>query len=132
MAGRGGIEALLDLLDEAFRGRGIETSNESQALLTNLASVPLDAWTALPPGASRSITAIAVHVGACKIMYDDYAFGPGTLTFGTPEVEPWRDRAAARDELTGWLDRASTSCSISSRRHSRERGWRSRTRARRS
>jgi hypothetical protein len=33
MASRGGIEALLYLLDEAFRGRGIEESNESQALL---------------------------------------------------------------------------------------------------
>ena len=39
MAGRGGIEALLDLMDEAFRGVGLEASNESQALLTNLASV---------------------------------------------------------------------------------------------
>ena len=39
MAGRGGIDALLALMDEAFRGAGIEESNESQALLTNLATV---------------------------------------------------------------------------------------------
>ena len=39
MAGRGDIEALLYLLDEAFRGRGIEETDESQALLTNLATV---------------------------------------------------------------------------------------------
>ena len=62
MANRSGIEALLDLLDEAFRGRGIEASNESQALLTNLESVPDDAWRALPPGAARSIEAIAKGV----------------------------------------------------------------------
>ena len=39
MAARSGIETLLYLLDEAFRGGGIEESNESQALLTNLATV---------------------------------------------------------------------------------------------
>ena len=38
MTERGGIEAMLDLLEEAFRGRGIEESDESQALLTNLAT----------------------------------------------------------------------------------------------
>ena len=42
MAGRGGIDALLVLMDEAFRGAGIEESNESQALLTNLATVTDD------------------------------------------------------------------------------------------
>jgi uncharacterized damage-inducible protein DinB len=106
MAGRGGIEALLHLLDEAFRGRGVEASNERQALLTNLASVPATAWTALPAGASRSIEAIAVHVGACKIMYDDYAFGPGSLTFGTPEVEPWSAGTAPPDAVMAWLEAA--------------------------
>jgi hypothetical protein len=65
----------MDLLEEAFRGRGIEASNESQAFLTNLGTVPESAWRALPPGAVRSIESIVLHVGACKIMYDDYAFG---------------------------------------------------------
>jgi uncharacterized damage-inducible protein DinB len=106
MAGRGGIDALLDLMDEAFRGRGIEESNESQALMTNLASVPEDAWRALPAGAARSIEAIAVHVGACKLMYDDYAFGPGTLRFATPAVEPWPQGAAPPDEVRAWLRQA--------------------------
>ena len=50
---------------------GIEESSESQALLTNLASVPVEAWVALPAGAARSIRDIAGHVGACKVMYDD-------------------------------------------------------------
>lgn len=70
MSERGGIETMLGLLEEAFRGRGIEGSNESQALLTNLATVSQDAWRALPTGACRSIESIALHVGACKIMYD--------------------------------------------------------------
>ena len=104
MASRSGIEALLDLLDEAFRSRGIEASNESQALLTNLESVPDDAWRALPQGATRSIEAIAVHVAACKIMYDDYAFGAGTLRFATPAVEPWADGEAPPDEVITLLE----------------------------
>jgi uncharacterized damage-inducible protein DinB len=102
MASRTGIEALLDLLEEAFRGRGIEASNESQALLTNIATVPPDQWQALPAGAARSIQDIAEHVGACKVMYDDYAFGSGTLRFGTPEVEPFA-AVASPAEIVAWL-----------------------------
>ncbi len=103
MAGRGGIETILDLMDEAFRGRGIEESDESQALLTNLTSVPAAAWTGLPAGASRTIQSIAIHVGACKIMYDDYAFGTASLRFATPEVEPWGDGPATPAEVIAWL-----------------------------
>jgi len=72
MNDRGGIETLLGLLDEAFRGAGIEGSDESQALL----------------------------------MYDEYAFGAGSLTWGTPAVEPWADGNAHRDDVMTWLERA--------------------------
>jgi uncharacterized damage-inducible protein DinB len=106
MASRGGVEALLYLLDEAFRGRDIEESNESQALLPNLATVPDDAWQAVPERAVRTIEAIVVHVGACKIMYDDHAFGTARLRFGTPEVEPWPAGAAPRGEVVAWLEEA--------------------------
>jgi uncharacterized damage-inducible protein DinB len=105
-AARDRIETTLYMLDEAFRGGGIEQSNESQALLPNLATVPADHWHALPAGAARSIHDIAGHVGACKVMYDDYAFGAGTLQFGTPEVEPFADRRGAPDEVVGWLTKA--------------------------
>jgi hypothetical protein len=104
MGERGGIEALLDLMAEAFRGRGVEDSNESQALLTNLATVTPQAWTALVPGAVRSIADIAIHVGACKVMYDDYAFGTGTLRFATPEVEPWTPAASDAALVVPWLE----------------------------
>jgi len=104
MADRGGIEALLYLMDEAFRGPGIEDSNESQALLPNLASVPDAAWRGLPPGTARSIEAIALHVGACKVMYADYAFGSGTLDWDQPEVQPWPEDEAPMAEVIPWLE----------------------------
>jgi hypothetical protein len=104
MTARGGIDALLYLLDEAFRGVGIEQSNESQALLPNLRSVPDDAWHALPDGASRSVEAIAIHVGACKLMYANHAFGDGSLRFDMPEVEPWPPGEAEMADVLPWLE----------------------------
>lgn len=106
MAGRSGIETLLGLMDEAFHGRGIEASNESQALLTNVATVTDEQWHARPAGAARTIESIAVHVGACKLMYEDHAFGPGSKRFGTPEVEPWPEGTAPMAEVTAWLTAA--------------------------
>jgi hypothetical protein len=103
--GRGGIEALGYLLEEAFRGPGLEETNESQALLPNLATVPADHWRALPPGGVRTIEAIAAHVGACLIMYDDYAFGGRSLLFGTHEVEPYA-AGGSIDEVRTWLETA--------------------------
>jgi hypothetical protein len=35
-------------------------------------------------------------------MYDDYAFGSGTLQFATPEVEPWAG-GGSPDEIVAWL-----------------------------
>jgi uncharacterized damage-inducible protein DinB len=105
VAGRAGIEAQLYLLDEAFRGPGLEKSNESQALLPNLATVPEAWWRAEPAGATRTIEAIAGHVGACKVMYDNYAFGSATLRFATPEVEPYAGGGSAA-EIVAWLETA--------------------------
>lgn len=103
MATRSGIDTYLYLLDEAFRGAGIEESNESQALLPNIATVPPDHWEALPAGAVRSIRDIAGHVGACKIMYDDYAFGSGNLEFATPAVEPFAEGGSPA-EVIAWIE----------------------------
>ena len=106
MIQRGAIEAYLSLLGEAFRGGGTGNGSESQGLLVNLATVPEVAWRALPSGAARSIEAIALHVGACKIMYDDYAFGSASLRFATPEVEPFTEGEAQRPDVTTWIERA--------------------------
>lgn len=100
------VTEMLYLLDEAFEGRGLEESNESQALLTNLASVTDATWRALPPGATRTIESMTLHVAACKVMYADYAFGEGTMQWGTPEVEgPWESGAAPMADAVEWLIR---------------------------
>ena len=113
---RSGIETLLALMDEAFDGGGIEASNESQALLTNLATVSDDQWRARPEGVTRTIEAIALHVGACKVMYDDYAFGAGTLQFGTPAVEPWSaEGPAPMEDVRAWLRAAQAKLRTTSR-----------------
>jgi uncharacterized damage-inducible protein DinB len=101
---RNAVASYLYLLEEAFGGRGLEQSNESQSLLWNLATVTDAEWTALPPGATRTIESMVRHVAACKVMYGDYAFGPGTRQWGTPEVEgPWEPGAAPRADAIEWL-----------------------------
>src|SRR2546428_232883 len=103
MAGRA-VQELLNLLDEAFAGAGIEASNESQALMTNLRSVDERAWRLRPAGAARSIESIVLHVGTCKVMYDDYAFGRGTLRWGEPAVQPWQEGVAPMADALRWLE----------------------------
>jgi hypothetical protein len=100
------IDELVYQLDEAFSGKGIEKSNESQSLVVNLASVGESTWREVPPGGTRTIESIVLHVGSCKVMYDDYAFGPGTLRWDSPDVEPWRRGEAPLTETIDWLERS--------------------------
>ena len=102
--GRDALDLLLYLMDEAFRGPGIEETNEAQALLPNLATVGEHHWRAKPVGVVRTVEAITIHVGACKLMYDDYAFGAGKLRFGEPPVEPWADGEAPMADAVRWLE----------------------------
>ena len=67
------IDQLLYLLDEAFDG------NEEHSLLGNLSTVTDDAWLWTPSGGTRSIRDIVAHVGNAKYVYDNQAFGDGTL-----------------------------------------------------
>jgi uncharacterized damage-inducible protein DinB len=97
------VRELLYLMREAFEGAGIEETGESQALLTNLATVPEARWRATPPGSDRSIESIVLHLGSCKVMYDDYAFGGGTLFWDQPAVQPWQEGEAPMDEAIAWL-----------------------------
>jgi uncharacterized damage-inducible protein DinB len=102
----GDVQALLFLLGEAFEGAGIEESGESQALLTNLTTVDEEMWRATPPGSARSIESMVLHVGSCKMMYDDYAFGDGRLRWEDDEVQPWPEGEAPMAAALQWLRRA--------------------------
>jgi DinB superfamily len=69
------VAQYLFLLDQAFDG------SRWHSLLGNLDSVDLRVWTCVPPGGDRSIRDIVEHAGACKIMYENHAFGDAHLTW---------------------------------------------------
>jgi uncharacterized damage-inducible protein DinB len=103
---RTAVELLLYLTDEAFEGRGIEATGESQSLLGNLRSVTEDDWPWTPPDGHRSIRDIVGHVGACKYMYDNHAFGNATLTWDDPLVSLDDGRALSMADVLDWLREA--------------------------
>src|SRR5439155_10366860 len=74
------ISQLLYLLDAAFEG------TDWHSLLSNLHALTPDDWAWVPPGGRRSIRDIVQHVGSCKFMYHDYAFGDAQLTWDHPLI----------------------------------------------
>jgi uncharacterized damage-inducible protein DinB len=100
------IDEVVYLLDEAFAGKGIEETNEGQSLLGNLRTVDEALWRVVPAGGVRTIESVALHVGTCKVMYDEYAFGPGRLRWDDPELQPWAEGEAPMEGVIGWLKEA--------------------------
>jgi hypothetical protein len=94
------------LMDEAFEGVGLEGSGDSQSLLGNLRTVTPEQWRARALGEQRTIESIALHVGACKVVYADFAFRGGTLTFTSPEAAPWPPGTAPMESVMLWLRQA--------------------------
>jgi DinB superfamily len=94
--GRGSVETVLYLMDEAFEGAG------GESLLDNLKSVNADDWLWVPPGGRRTIRAMVQHVASCKMMYEDYAFGEGTLFWDQPVVLG-RGRLDSVESGVAWL-----------------------------
>src|SRR5438093_126989 len=75
------VAELLYLLDQAFdRGRW-------HSLLGNLQAVTPPEWDWRPPAGDRSIRDIVQHVGGCKLMYENHAFGDATLSWDHPLVD---------------------------------------------
>jgi hypothetical protein len=92
------VDTLAWLIEDAFEG------DPTHSLLANLRHVSDDLLTALPPGGGRSIADILEHVGWCKWMYEDYAFGPATMRGDRPPLIPAGGaRSRPRDELMAWL-----------------------------
>ncbi len=97
-ASRTAIDTLVWLLEDAFEG------DSEHSLMANLKGLEADDWTALFPGAGRTIAEILEHVGWCKWMYEDYAFGAGTLRGDQPPVLPPNGaRSRPAHELLAWL-----------------------------
>jgi uncharacterized damage-inducible protein DinB len=92
------IDTLCWLIEGAF------SSDPKHSLMSNLADIRDQDWTALPPGGERSIADILEHVGWCKWMYEDYAFGTASLHGDQPPLIP-TGVASSRplDELLAWL-----------------------------
>jgi hypothetical protein len=100
------VEELVAILEDAFAAPGIEETGESQSMLGNLATVPEDVWRTSPPGGLRSIASIVLHVGACLVMYDEYAFGPRRLRWDDPSLVPWNPADAPMPETVEWMTAA--------------------------
>jgi hypothetical protein len=77
------VSELLNLFDEAFQGP------RWHSVLTNLESVEPEDWLWVAPGGRRSIHDITAHVGACKFMYHNLAFGDGSYRWDQPPVAGW-------------------------------------------
>jgi hypothetical protein len=98
---RAGIEQYLYLMDAAFAGP------DWHSLLTNVRALQADDWLWLPPDGARPIAEMVAHVGACKYMYENHAFGDAALQWGEPLTNERRlssPTSAALDELMAWLD----------------------------
>jgi uncharacterized damage-inducible protein DinB len=95
---RTAIDTLVWLIEDAFQG------DPSHSLLANLNDLKDNEWTSLPTDAGRSIADILEHVGWCKWMYENYAFGSATMRGDQPPLIP-PDGAHSRPygELLTWL-----------------------------
>jgi uncharacterized damage-inducible protein DinB len=92
------IDTLCWLIEYAFEG------DLSDSLIINLKDIREEDWNALPPGGGRSIADILEHVGWCKWMYEDYAFGAANLHGDQPPLIPAGGiRARPHEELIVWL-----------------------------
>jgi hypothetical protein len=90
------VTQTLYLLDGAFEG------TEWHSLLGNLRSVTPDDWEWVPPGGRRSIRDIVHHVGGCKFMYHNQAFGDGRMTWTDPRIED-PTPCATIESAVAWL-----------------------------
>lgn len=94
---RVGIEQYLYLMDEAFEAPG------SHPLLNNLRSVGDDDWQVVPEAGGRSIFDIIQHVGECKYVYDNHAFGDASMMWGQPGAIPAIEPGAKAADIIAWL-----------------------------
>src|SRR5215831_13273958 len=90
------LSQLLYLFDEAFQG------TPWTSLLGNLDSLTPEDWLWVPPQGHRSVRDIVQHVGSCKLMYHNHAFGDAQLTWDDPLVEG-RNSLETSTSAIAWL-----------------------------
>jgi hypothetical protein len=95
---RAGIEQLLYLMDLAFDAEGHEHS-----LLANIRSLSEEDWRWVPGGAGRSAFDVVLHVGECKYVYENHAFGDGSMRWNSEGTVPSVKPDTPRGEVLEWL-----------------------------
>lgn len=93
------IENYLYLLNQAFEGHG------EHDLLSNLKSLTPDDWRRQPPGGERTVLQIVRHVGECKFVYENHAFGDQSMRWDRPGTIPTIADDASLGEIVDWLRR---------------------------
>ncbi len=94
---RAGIDQLLYLMDQSFDG------NDEHSLLANMGSIQDEDWQWLPQRGGRSIFDLVRHIGECKYVYENHAFGDGSMRWTQPETVPTIEPNMARDDVLAWL-----------------------------
>ena len=92
-----GIEQLLYMLNEAFQGNG------EHSLLANTKSLDAGDWDWRPEHGERSAFDIVQHVGECKYVYDNHAFGDASMRWDRPETIPSVTANEDADTIAAWL-----------------------------
>jgi uncharacterized damage-inducible protein DinB len=89
------VDALLYLLDDGFEG------GRWHSLVGNLADVTPAEWEWLPSAGSRTLREMVHHVGVCKLMYENHAFGDAALTWES--ADPPAATLAEPASALAWL-----------------------------
>jgi hypothetical protein len=89
------VHDLLWRTDQAYR------SGYRYSLGTALQGLSDEEAIWLPPGGDRPILWLLLHLGGCKMLHMDHAFGPGEKNWQNLEWPAWRLQEALR-----WLDDA--------------------------
>lgn len=84
-----------------------EMGQAFDSLFANLKDLRDEDWHWLPDGGARSIRAIVGHVGSCKVMYDNYAFGDASFAWTDRRFDeaqsPVSQEGFDAAELVAWL-----------------------------
>ena len=92
------VSTLVWMIQDGFNG------DPDQSLMGNLRNLKEHEWTLVPAGGERSIAAILEHVGWCKWMCENYAFGDASMQGDQPPLVPENGQLTRPvPELLSWL-----------------------------